>query len=379
MIEKMSKFIAYHPKTILLIATLLLIPSLLGYVGTKINYDILSYLPEDLDSVKGEVILDEVFGNSANAFIVVEDMEAKDVAQIKQKIADVDGVKSVTWTDTIADISIPQSMLPDVLTDIFYSSDGTATMLMVQFENESASAETMSAIKQIKSIMNKQCFMSGMSAIMADTKDLVDKEAPIYIVIAVALALVALSFTMSSYVLPFVLLLALGYAVIYNMGTNIFLGSISYITQSIAAILQLGVTMDYSVFLMDRYEEELKKVDRSDKNGKKEAMSKAISKTFISLAGSSLTTVFGFLALCFMSFTLGLDIGIVMSKGVVLGVASVVVVLPAMLLMFDTPIHRFKHKPHVPSFNKLSDFSVKHRKVLAIVFILLVIPSYLHI
>ena len=377
MIEKMSKFIAYHPKTILIIATLLLIPSLLGYVGTKINYDILSYLPEDLDSVKGEVILDEVFGNSANAFIVVEDMEAKDVAQIKQKIADVDGVKSVTWTDTIADISIPQSMLPDVLTDIFYSSDGTATMLMVQFENESASAETMSAIKQIKSIMNKQCFMSGMSAIMADTKDLVDKEAPIYIVIAVALALVALSFTMSSYVLPFVLLLALGYAVIYNMGTNIFLGSISYITQSIAAILQLGVTMDYSVFLMDRYEEELKKVDRSDKNGKKEAMSKAISMTFISLAGSSLTTVFGFLALCFMSFTLGLDIGIVMSKGVVLGVASVVVVLPAMLLMFDTPIHRFKHKPHVPSFNKLSDFSVKHRKVLAIVFILLVIPSYI--
>ena len=377
MIEKMSKFIAYHPKTILLIATLLLIPSLLGYVGTKINYDILSYLPEDLDSVKGEVILDEVFGNSANAFIVVEDMEAKDVAQIKQKIADVDGVKSVTWTDTIADISIPQSMLPDVLTDIFYSSDGTATMLMVQFENESASAETMSAIKQIKSIMNKQCFMSGMSAIMADTKGLVDKEAPIYIVIAVALALVALSFTMSSYVLPFVLLFALGYAVIYNMGTNIFLGSISYITQSIAAILQLGVTMDYSVFLMDRYEEELKKVDRSDKNGKKEAMSKAISETFISLAGSSLTTVFGFLALCFMSFTLGLDIGIVMSKGVVLGVASVVVVLPAMLLMFDTPIHRFKHKPHVPSFNKLSDFSVKHRKVLAIVFILLVIPSYI--
>ena len=377
MIEKMSKFIAYHPKTILLIATLLLIPSLLGYVGTKINYDILSYLPEDLDSVKGEVILDEVFGNSANAFIVVEDMEAKDVAQIKQKIADVDGVKSVTWTDTIADISIPQSMLPDVLTDIFYSSDGTATMLMVQFENESASAETMSAIKQIKSIMNKQCFMSGMSAIMADTKNLVDKEAPIYIVIAVALALVALSFTMSSYVLPFVLLFALGYAVIYNMGTNIFLGSISYITQSIAAILQLGVTMDYSVFLMDRYEEELKKVDRSDKNGKKEAMSKAISKTFISLAGSSLTTVFGFLALCFMSFTLGLDIGIVMSKGVVLGVASVVVVLPAMLLMFDTPIHRFKHKPHVPSFNKLSDFSIKHRKGLAIVFILLVIPSYI--
>lgn len=372
MINKIARFIAYHPKTILLIATLLLIPSVLGYIGTRINYDIMSYLPEDLDSVKGEVILDEVFGNAANAFIVIEDMEAKDVSAVKEKIAAVDGVKSVTWVDSFLDTSIPQSMLPDVVTKIFYSADGTKTLLMVQFVEDGSSERTMSAIKAIKGVMNAQCFMSGMSAIMTDTKDLVDREAPIYIVIAVALALLALSFTMSSWILPFVLLASLGYAVIYNMGSNIFLGSISYITGSIAAILQLGVTMDYSVFLMDRYEEEFKA--RGDR---KEAMAAAISKTFVSLAGSSMTTVFGFLALCFMSFTLGLDIGIVMSKGVLLGVLSVVVVLPVMILMLDTPIRRFRHKPLVPSFDGLAKFSVKNNKILAIIFVLLIVPSFL--
>ncbi|MDY5948656.1 MAG: MMPL family transporter [Oscillospiraceae bacterium] len=369
MIEKISHFIAYHPKIILTVATLLLIPCFFGYINMQINYDIMSYLPEDLDSVKGEVILDEVFGNSANAFLVIEDMPSKDVAAVKEKVAAVNGVKSVTWTDTFADISIPQSMLPDVVKNIFYSTDGNATMMMVQFENGSSSEITMQAIKDIKSLMNKQCFLSGVSAIMADTRDLVETEAPIYIAIAVALALIALSFTMESWILPFVLLLALGYAVIYNMGTNLT-GSISYITQSIAAILQLGVTMDYSVFLMDRYDEELLKA-----SDRKEAMSRAIFKTFVSLVGSSMTTVFGFLALCFMSFTLGLDIGIVMSKGVILGVLSVVIVLPSMLLMFHTPIHRFRHKPLVPKFDGLAAFSVKHRKVIAAVFLILIVPS----
>lgn len=369
MVERISRFIAYHPKTILIMATLLLIPCIFGYIDAQINYDIMSYLPEELDSVKGEVILDEVFGNAANAFLVIEDMPSKDVAAIKEKVEAVNGVKSVTWIDTFADISIPQSILPDVVKNIFYSSDGNATMMMVQFENGSASEITMQSIKDIKALMNKQCFLSGMSAIMADTKDLVETEAPIYIAIAVALALIALSFTMKSWILPFVLLLALGYAVIYNMGTNFF-GSISYITQSIAAILQLGVTMDYSVFLMDRYDEELIKTP-----DRKEAMSRAISKTFVSLAGSSLTTVFGFLALCFMSFTLGFDIGIVMSKGVILGVLSVVIVLPAMLLMFHTPIHRFSHKPLVPKFDGLVSFSVNHKKAIAIVFVLLIFPS----
>lgn len=371
MIDKASKFIAYHSRLILIIATALLIPCAIGFFATPVNYDILSYLPSELDSVKGEVILDEVFGNSANAFVVVEGASSSDVATMKAGIEKIDGVKSVTWTDSFLDISIPESILPDAVTDIFYSTDKKSTMMMVQFENSSASTETMAAVKQIKKLMNKQCFMSGMSAIMADTKDLVDREAPIYIAIAIALALLALSVTMSSYVLPFVLLFALGYAVIYNMGTNFFFGDISYITQSIAAILQLGVTMDYSVFLMDRYEEELK--NYSDR---REAMANAISKTFISLSGSSMTTVFGFLALCFMSFTLGLDIGIVMSKGVILGVLSVIIVLPSMLMMLDKPIHRFRHKPHIPKFNTLVDFSVKRRKVLAVIFALLVIPAY---
>ena len=372
MINKIARFIAYHPKTILLVASLLLIPSILGFIGTRINYDIMSYLPKDLDSVKGEVILDDVFGNAANAFIVIEDMDAKGVTAVKEDIAAVDGVKSVTWVDSFLDTSIPQSMLPDVVTQIFYSADGTKTLLMVQFDEDGASERTMAAIKEIKHVMNSQCFMSGMSAIMTDTKDLVDQEAPIYIVIAVALALIALSFTMSSWILPSVLLVSLGYAVIYNMGTNIFFGSISYITGSIAAILQLGVTMDYSVFLMDRFEEELKNTD-----DRREAMARAISGTFVSLAGSSMTTVFGFLALCFMSFTLGLDIGIVMSKGVILGVLSVVIVLPVMILLLDKPIHRFHHKPLVPSFRRLAAFSVKHKTVLAAIFLLLIVPSFL--
>ena len=371
MIKKIAHFIAYHPKIILTVATLLLIPCIFGYIGTDINYDIMSYLPDDLDSVQGEVILDKVFGNSANAFLVIEDMPSKDVAEVKQKVSQIDGVKSVTWIDSFVDISVPESMLPDVVKDIFYSTDGDSTLMMIQFDAGSADESTTHAIKDIKKLMNKQCFLSGMSAIMADTEDLVNKEAPIYIAIAVALALIALSFTMKSWILPFVLLMALAYAVIYNMGTNFF-GSISYITQSIAAILQLGVTMDYSVFLMDRYDEEL--LRNSNKN---EAMSRAISKTFVSLAGSSLTTVFGFLALCFMSFTLGLDIGIVMTKGVILGVLSVAIVLPAMLLMFDKPIHRFHHKPLVPKFKGLSEFTVKHRKAIAAVFLILIIPSYM--
>lgn len=372
MIDKAAKFIAYHSKTILIIATLLLIPCAIGFFSTPVNYDILSYLPPELDSVKGEVILDEVFGNSANAFVVVEGASPNDAAKMKSGIEKISGVKSVTWTNSFIDISIPESILPDIVTDIFYSTDKKSTMMMVQFENSSASTETMEAVGQIKKLMNKQCFMSGMSAIMADTKELVDKEAPIYIAIAIALALAALSVTMSSYVLPFVLLFALGYAVIYNMGTNFFFGDISYITQSVAAILQLGVTMDYSVFLMDRFEEELR--IHSDR---REAMANAISKTFVSLSGSSMTTVFGFLALCFMSFSLGLDIGIVMSKGVILGVLAVVIVLPSMLMIFDKPIHRFRHKPHVPEFNAIVDFSVKKRKLLAVIFVLLVIPAYI--
>ncbi|MCR5522349.1 MAG: MMPL family transporter [Clostridia bacterium] len=373
MIDRLSRFIAGHPKTILFVATLLLIPSFFGYISTFVNYDIMSYLPEDIESVQGEAILDKEFGLAANAFLVIDDMTPKDIVKIKNEIAEVDGVAGVTWVDDIADISIPRTILPDVLTDIFYANDGKSTLLMIQFEQGSATTSTMNAIKEIRTKLNKQCFLSGMSAIITDTKNLSDSEAPKYIAIAVLLALIALSFTMDSYVLPLVLLTALGYAVIYNLGTNFFMpGGISYITQSVAAILQLGVTMDYSVFLMDRFNEEQKNSD-----SRTEAMAKAVSSTFVSLAGSSLTTVFGFLALCFMSLTLGMDIGTVMAKGVVFGVLTVVVVLPAFLLIFYKPIYRFRHKRIIPSFSRLNKFVIKHRKAVAMLFAALIIPSYI--
>ena len=373
MIEKTARFIAGHPKTIFIVASLLLIPSFFGYISTFVNYDIMSYLPDSIESVQGEDMLDKEFGLAANAFLVIDDMSAKDVVKVKNEIAGIEGVSNVTWVDDIADISIPQSMLPDALTDIFFANEGKSTLLMIQFEQGSATNSTMSAIKEIRTKLNKQCFLSGMSAIITDTKDLSDSEAPKYIVIAVVLALIALSFTMDSWVLPLVLLTALGYAVVYNLGTNIVMpGGISYITQSVAAILQLGVTMDYSVFLMDRFNEEQKNTD-----DKTEAMARAVSSTFVSLAGSSLTTIFGFLALCFMSLTLGFDIGIVMAKGVVFGVITVVVVLPAFLLLFYKPIYRFRHKRIIPSFRHINKFVIRHRKVIAIIFIALIVPSYI--
>ncbi|GEM_PF-41698 len=372
MINKIASFIAKHPKTILLIASLLLIPAAVGYLSTFVNYDIMSYMPESVESVQGEQILDKDFDLAANAFLVITDMQPKDVVKIKNKIAGIEGVNNVIWIDDVMDINIPQSMLPDSITEIFYSTDKKSTLVMVQFGQGSASTLTMNAIREIKSILNKQCFLSGMSAIIEDTKELTDSEAPFYIAVAIILALIALSFTMDSWLLPFVLITALGYAVIYNMGTNFFMpNGISYITQSIAAILQLGVTMDYSVFLMDRFNEE------TEKGGARtDAMSRAISSTFQSLLGSSLTTVFGFLALCFMSFTLGFDIGIVMAKGVLLGVLTVVIVLPAFLLLFYKPIYKFRHKRIIPNFSKLNGFLVKHRKIFVVIFFILIVPSF---
>ena len=268
-------------------------------------------------------------------------------------------------------MTIPKEILPEVLTNVFYSQDGSSTLIMVQYKNSGSSQVTMDAIASIRKIMNKNMLLSGLSAITVDTKDLTNSQAPLYVVIAIALALIALSFTMTSWVLPFVLLAALGTAVIYNMGTNIIFGEISFITKSIAAILQLGVTVDYSVFLMDRFEEEKKHHDT-----KKDAMAAAIDSTFLSLMGSSLTTVFGFLALCFMSFTLGKDMGLVMAKGVILGVITVVTFLPSLILMLDNVIEKTRHKSLAPKFNKISDFAIKHRRVMAIIFLVLFIPSY---
>lgn len=328
MIDKMARGIAKHPKTVLIVCLILLIPSIICYLNTFVNYDILSYLPEDLNSVQGEHILDKTFNNAASAIVVIENEDQKTAVKLKEEISEIDGVSNVMWVDDIADISIPEDMLPDDLKNVFYSKDGNATLMMVQFTQGGASESTMDAIKSIRKCMNKNMFMSGVSTIMYDTKALADAQAPLYVVIAIVLALIVLMFTLKSYVLPFVLLMALCTAVVYNMGTNIFFGQISYITQCIAAILQLGVTMDYSVFLMDRYEEECKHND-----DRTMAMASAISSTFVSLAGSSLTTVFGFLALCFMSFKLGLDIGLVMAKGVLLGVITVVTFLPALILL----------------------------------------------
>ena len=370
MTKIIARWISQHPKTVILIATLLLIPSIFGYIKTTINYDILTYLPEKLDSVKGERILDETFNDAAMAMLIVKDGTPLDAQSLKNTVAKIDGVQQVLWVDSLADITIPKEMLPDILSSVFYSADGTSTMMMVQFKEGGSSTSTMNALREIRKAMTANCYMSGLSAITLDTKDLADAQAPIYIAIAVALALIVLMCTMNSFVLPLVVLVSLGYAIVYNMGTNIMFGSISYITQCIAAILQLGVTMDFSVFLIDRFEEEKPKHAT-----KAEAMESAIQYTFVSLLGSSLTTVFGFLALCFMQFTLGKDIGLVMAKGVFLGLITVVTVLPAFVLLFDKPIHKTSHKSIVPSFSKLNGFLLRHKRVVAVIFILLFIPA----
>ena len=368
--KKLAKWIAYHPKTVLIVCLILIIPSIIGYFLTGVNYDILSYLPENLESVQGEQILDETFHNSASSFIIVKDTEPKDIQKLEDQIRQVEGVSNVIGATDIADVTIPKEILPEVLTNVFYSQDGSSTLIMVQYKNSGSSQVTMDAIASIRKIMNKNMLLSGLSAITVDTKDLTNSQAPLYVVIAIALALIALSFTMTSWVLPFVLLAALGTAVIYNMGTNIIFGEISFITKSIAAILQLGVTVDYSVFLMDRFEEEKKHHDT-----KKDAMAAAIDSTFLSLMGSSLTTVFGFLALCFMSFTLGKDMGLVMAKGVIIGVICCVTLLPAIILIFDPLIEKTKHKPLIKNTNRLSGFIIRHYKIWLAVFCIGLLPA----
>lgn len=370
--KRIAKFIAYHPKTITIIAVLLLIPAAIGYINTFVNYDILSYLPGDLDSVKGENELDETFNSASMSFLVIEDMPSKDVAALKEKIAKVDNVSSVIWVNDIADISIPQEIIPQAVKDIFYSKDGKCTMMLIQYKYKAVTDETMKAIEDVRGLLNNQCFLSGMGVIMKDTRDLADSQAPVFIAIAIAIALVVMTFCMESWVEPWVLLAALCMAVVYNMGTNLIFGQISYITQCIAAILQLGVTMDYSVFLIDRFEEEKPKYA-----DKRDAMASAIQGAFLSLSGSSLTTIFGFLALCFMELSLGKDIGLVMAKGVVFGVLTVTIVLPALVLQCDKIIHKYRHRSFIPKFDKLNNFVVNHKKVWVAIFVVLFIPSYI--
>lgn len=372
MIKKIAKWEAYHPKIVVAISVALLIPSIIGFICTRVNYDILSYLPDDLESVQGEQVLDETFQNAGMSIVITEDMSAKYTAALKEQIEKIDGVRSVIWTDELVGTQTPVDILPDALREIFYNADGNKTMMLVQYENSGSSDETLNAIKQIKKLANEKTFISGLSAITEDTKELTDKEAPVFVAVAIILALAVMSLLMESWVLPFLILVVLGIAIVYNMGTNFISGEISFLTQAIAAILQLGVTMDYSIFLMDRYLEEKSRFD-----DRRDAMASAVSKSLTALLGSSLTTIFGFAALCFMRLRLGFDIGFVMAKGVVIGIMTVVFVLPSFILLFEEYINKYQHRSFIPSFDKLNNFVFKHRKLFAIIFVVLLIPAYL--
>ncbi|MBR6239039.1 MAG: MMPL family transporter [Lachnospiraceae bacterium] len=366
--RSLSKGIVKMRFVILIAALILLIPSAIGYFNTRVNYDILSYLPKDIETMKGQDILAEDFGTGAFSMCVVDGMELKDVAKLKEKIEAVDNVKEVIWYDSFMDLSIPVDILPDELKDAFINGD--ATMMVVLFDTTMSSDETMEAITQIRKVTQRQAFISGMSAVVTDTRDLSDSETPIYVAIAVALSALVLAITMDSFLVPVFFLLSIGMAVIYNLGSNIFLGQISYITKALAAVLQLGVTMDYSIFLWHSYKEQ-----QQFTSDKKEAMAGAIESTITSVIGSSVTTIAGFIALCFMSFTLGLDMGIVMAKGVVFGVICCVTVLPSMILIFDKAIEKTSHKPLLPDLGVISDWVIKHYVIFAILFVIIWIPA----
>lgn len=353
---------------IFIIALLLLIPSVFGYVKTRVNYDILSYLPGDIETMKGQDILEEQFGTGAFSMFICEGMENKDVAKLKEKIENVEHVKTVVWYDSILDLSVPMEMLPDQVRDVFNSDD--STMMFIIFDTTTSADETMDAIHDIRDIAGKQCFLSGLSAIVTDTKDLTEKEVIVYVIIAAILSGLVLALTMDSFFVPVVFLLGIGFAILYNLGSNLMFGEVSYITKALTAVLQLGVTMDYSIFLWHSYQEQLKVIEDHQ-----EAMAHAIEKTIKSVVGSSVTTVAGFLALCFMSFTLGLDMGLVMAKGVVIGVLCCVTVLPSMILIFDKLLERTKHKELLPDMSKPSDFILKNYKVFAILLLVLIVPA----
>lgn len=370
--KKIALWEAKHPKTVLLFALLLLIPALIGFACTGVNYDILSYLPDELESMQGEQVLDDTFNTAGISIVITEDMQPKYTLALKNEILKVEGVSSVIWVDTLADIGIPADALPDVLKNIFYSADGTKTMMLVRYDPAGGEGSDLKAIAQIKTLLGENAFMSGLSVIVDDTREICDSQAPLYIAVAVALALAVMALMMESWFQPLIVLLSLGIAVLYNMGTNFFLGEISFITQCVAAVLQLGVTMDYSIFLIDRYSEE-----KEHYSSREEAMAAAVTKSFAALSGSSLTTVFGFLALCFMHLKLGFDIGFVMAKGVLFGILTVVFVLPSIVLIFEKQILKYRHRSFIPDLTKVNVFTLKHKKAFALIFLLLLAPSYL--
>ncbi len=337
-----GKKVVKYRVAILIVSVLLLIPATWGYLNTRINYDVLTYLPKDIETMEGQDIMVDDFGIGAFSMFVVDGMENKDVVKLKEKIEAVDHVENVLWYDSVMDISVPESMIPDEYYKVFNSDTGT--MMAVFFDDTTSADGTLDAVKEIRHIADKQCFLSGMSGIVLDTKELSERETPIYVLIAVLLSTIVLGLTMDSFFIPILFLLSIGMAIVYNLGSNVFMGQISYITKALAAVLQLGVTMDYSIFLMHSYEEQQERFG----GDKKRAMAHAISQTFSSVIGSSVTTVAGFIALCFMSFTLGLDIGIVMAKGVIFGVIACVTILPSMILCCDKLIEKTRHRPLLP-------------------------------
>ena len=356
---------------ILIVSIILLFPAALGYFHTRVNYDILTYLPKEIDTMKGQDILLDEFGTGAFSMCVVEGMEDQDISKMRKNMEKVDHVKKILWYDSLADLSIPKTMLPDKVQDAFINEDKDATLMVIFFDSSMSSDETMDAIEELRSVADKQCYISGMSAVVTDTKNLSDKEVPIYVLIAVILAVIVLSLTMDSALIPVFFLLSIGMAIIYNLGSNVFFGEISYVTQALAAVLQLGVTMDYSIFLWHSYEENQERFP----DDKKRAMAHAISNTLTSVIGSSITTVAGFVALCFMSFTLGLDLGVTMAKGVVFGVICCVTVLPSMILVFDKAIDKTRHKAIIPDLGVISGWVVKHYKAFIVTFIIVLIPA----
>lgn len=369
MMVKFGKQIARHKTLVVIICVLLLIPSAFGYIKTRINYDLLSYLPETLETVKGQDILVDEFGMGAFSMVVVEGMENKDVAKLEEKIENVEHVKDVLWADDLVDLSMPVEMLPEPVRDTLFSGD--ATMMVALFDDTTSSDDTMQAIADIRELSTAQCFVSGMSGVVTDIKNLSFQEMPVYVLIAALLCLVILGLTMESFFVPVLFLFSIGAAIVYNLGTNLFLGEISYITQALTAVLQLGVTMDYSIFLLNSYEENKQRFP-GDKN---RAMAHAISNTFKSVTGSSVTTVAGFAALCCMTFALGRDLGIVMAKGVIIGVLCCIILLPALILQFDGLIEKTKHKSLIPDLGRVSHFITRHYRVFILVFLVLLVPA----
>lgn len=364
-----AKKLVHHRKFIVFLAFILLIPSTIGIVKTRINYDILSYLPDSLETVKGQDIMVDQFGAGAYSMIIVEDMNLHDVQKLKQKLEKVDHVDKIIWYDDIADLSVPKEMLPEKVRKVFFNKN--ATMMIAMFKETTSSDNTMEAVTQMRKIVGKQCFISGMSGVVTDIKNLVMQEIPIYVTIAAVLSLIVLFVTMESFAVAFLFLLSIGMAILYNLGTNIFLSDVSYLTMALTAILQLGVTMDYSIFLLHSYESNKIRFE----GDKERAMAHAISNTFKSITGSSVTTVAGFAALCFMTFALGANLGIVMAKGVIIGVICCVTVLPSLILICDKLIEKTHHRSLMPDLTNASHFITKHYKTTIIVFLILLFPA----